>query len=483
MKIRKNVHKIDKKQVIEAFIEMAKIKKIEEDLLQGIIEDTLSLMVKRKYGNDSIFEIVVNMKKGDLEIYLIKRVVDEVENIETEISLEEANMYSSEPLNIGDDFIEEITLDNIADSFGRRLVSYASQAMNQKIHDVERNNIYQEYKSKEGKMIVGEIFQKRHNMMIVVQNGIEMKLMREDQLPSDNILYRKSKVIKAIIKSVNNNHSGTAPEIILSRKCDNFVRCLFELEVPEVNDGIVQIRSIARDPGERMKIALSSGIDRIDPIGACVGLKGIRINSIIRELGNENIDLIHWSDDPNVMIEKALMPAKIKAIEFSTETKSATVIVSEEQISMAIGRNGQNIRLASELTGYAINLLKEGGEDIDIKEFVEEIGDENIEKLLENKIETARDFLDATPEVLLNNCGMDYESIIEVRRVILLEFDENEIDDYISQLKLSVGVKVEEGIADEIIEESEEDITDEIIEESEEDITEEIIEDKKNTLF
>ena len=465
MKIRKNVHKIDKKQVMDAFVEMAKIKKIETDLLQGIIEDTLSLMVKRKYGNDSNFEIVVNMQKGDLEIYLIKKVVDNIENPEVEISLEEANMYSTEPLNIGDDFIEEITLENIADSFGRRLVAYASQAMNQKIHDLERNNIYLEYKSKEGEMIVGEIFQKRPNMMVIVHNGIEMKLLREDQLPSDVVLYRKNKVIKTIIKSVINNHSGPAPEIILSRKCDNFVMRLFELEVPEVNDGIVQIRAIARDPGERMKIALSSGIDRIDPVGACVGLKGIRINSIISELGNEQIDLIHWSDDPSIMIEKAIMPAKIKAIELAPETKSATVIVSEEQISMAIGRNGQNIRLASQLTGYAINLLKEGGEDIDIKEFAEEIGNENLEKLLENNIETARDFLEATPEILLNNCNMNYESIIEVRRVILLEFDENEFGDYIEQLKQIAEIKTKESIVDiEVTEEVVDNVIDENVE-------------------
>ena len=292
MAIRKKVHKIDKKQVIEAFAEMAKAKQIEKDLLQGIIEDTLSIIVRKKYGNNVDFEIVVNMQKGDLEIYLIKQVVEVVNDEETEINVEDANIYSKEKLKVGDDFIEEITLDNIADSFGRRLVSYASQAINQKIHDVERNNIFQEYSNKIGQMLVGEIFQKRSAMMLIMHNGIEMKLMKEDQLPTDNLFYRKNKAIKTVIKNVNNKPGGSAPEIFLSRKCDDFVHRLFEIEIPEVSDGIVQIRAIAREAGDRMKIALSSGSERIDPIGACVGLKGIRISSIIRELGNEIVDLI-----------------------------------------------------------------------------------------------------------------------------------------------------------------------------------------------
>jgi N utilization substance protein A len=454
-----------------------KIKKIEKDLLQGIIEETLSLIVKRKYGNNANFEIVVNMQKGDLEIYLIKQVVDIVEDDETEISIEEANKYSLEKLELGDDFIEEITLDNIADSFGRRLVSYASQAMNQKIHDVARNNIYQEYSSKIGQMIVGEIFQKRAFMMLVVHNGIEMKILRDDQLPTDNLFYKKNKAIKAVIKSITNKQGGAIPEILLSRRSDDFVRRLFEMEVPEVNDGIVQIMAIAREPGERMKIALSSGVDKVDPIGACVGLKGIRINSIIRELGNENIDLISWSDDPKIMIEKALLPAKIKDIEIFPDTKTATVIVSEDQISIAIGKNGQNARLASILTEYEINLLKEGGEDIDVREFATEIGDEIMEKLLSNEIETAREFLEADINILLNNCKMDYESIIEIRRVILLEFDETEDDNYTAQLKELTGnytkeepeIEIENSTKIEELEEEEiEEVEDEYIDNNDE---------------
>ena len=438
--IRKKAHKIDKKQVIEAFAEMAKTKKIEKNLLQDIIEDTLSQMVKKKYGNKANFEIIVDMQKGDLDINLIKQVVEQVEDDEIEISVEEANKYSVDELKIGDDFTEEITLDNIADNFGRRLVSYASQAMTQKINDVERNNAYQNYIGKVGQMIIGEIFQKRGNMMLIVHDGVEMKLMREDQLPTDNIFYKKNKAIKAVIKSVTNKQGGSAPEIFLTRRADEFVYRVFEIEVPEVNEGIVQIEAMAREVGERMKIAISSGVDRVDPIGACVCIKGIRISSIIKELGNENIDLINWDEDPKVMIEKALLPAKVKNIEIQPETKTATVIVSDDQISIAIGRNGLNIRLASNLTGYDINLLKEGGEDINIKEFVVEIGEKMLEKIIENKIETAREFLEADPNILINTCGMDYEAINEIRRVILLEFDEPEDNDYIYRLKEIAGI-------------------------------------------
>jgi len=356
-------HKVDKQMIIDAFAEMAKEKKIDKNLLQGIIEETLAHIVKRKYGNHADFEIVVNMEKGDIEIYLIKQVVEEVENPENEITLEEANRYSAEPLEIGSDFIEEITLDNIADSFGRRLVSYASQLMNHRIRDVERDNLYEEYSARKGELLVGEIYQKRQNLMIIVHNGIEMKLLKEDQIQGDAFALKKNKPVKTIIKDVIRTQGGI-PEVYLSRAADDFIKRLFEMEIPEVNDGIIQIKAIAREPGERMKIALLSIVDRVDPVGACVGLKGIRINAITKELGNENIDLIPWSDDDAQMIEKSLSPAKIKEVHISPETKTATVIVSEEQVSIAVGRFGLNVRLASQLTGYDIKILKEENNEL-----------------------------------------------------------------------------------------------------------------------
>jgi N utilization substance protein A len=434
---KKQQHKIDKKMIIDAFAEMVKQKNIDVALLQGIIEETMSLIVKKKYGSNADFEIVVNMQKGDIEIYLIKQVVEEVQYAETEISLVEANMYNAEPLKIGDDFVEEITLDNIADSFGRRLVSFASQVMNQKIREVERDNLQQEYTAKQDELIVGELYEKRINWMIVTHNGIETKLLKDDQMPDDARLLKKNKAIKAVIKEVRRTPGGI-PEIFLSRSCNEFVKRLFEMEIPEVNDGIIQIKGIAREPGERTKVSLISSTERIDPVGACVGLKGIRINSISKELNNENIDLIPYSDDMEQMIARSLAPAKVKEIHVSTETKSATVIVGENQINIAIGKYGLNVRLASVLTGYDIKILKEGGEDIEINEFEAELGSEVIQKLQEANITTAREFLDALPSVLLTDCGMNYDAILENRRIMLLEFEEKENSEYIEQLNALV---------------------------------------------
>ena len=433
-------HQIDKKMVIDAFAEMAKEKNIDKDLLQGIVEETLSLIVKKKYGNHAEFEIVVNMDKGDLEIYLIKQVVEEVIDPETEISVKEANLFSEEPLKIGDDFIEEITLDNISDSFGRRLVSFASQTMNQKIRDVERDNIYNEYVAKQGELIVGEVYQVRRNMILVMHGNAELKLLKEDQIPSDFFMLRKNGQVKALVKEVKKHPGGGMPEILLTRASGDFIAKLIEQEVPEVYDGIIQIKAIAREAGERTKVALTSIDSRVEPIGACIGMKGIRINAVSREIGRETIDFVLWVENPLEMIEKALSPAKVKEITISEATKTATVLVPEDQVSNAIGKNGQNVRLASLLTGYAIKLLKEGGEDIEIQEFETEFGTELIEKLKEADIFTARDFIEAEPEELLAIDGMNYELIIEGRRIMLLEFDEIEDPEYITQLRIIAGI-------------------------------------------
>ena len=474
-------HKIDKKMIIDAFGEMAKEKNIDKNLLQGIIEETLSLIVKKRYGNRADFEIVVNMQKGDIEIYLIKQVVEVVENAETEITLEEANMFSAEPLSIGDDFIEEITLDNIADSFGRRLVFFASQIMNQRIREIERDNLFQKYSERQNELIVGEIYQKKNNLMIIMHEGNEMKLLKEDQIESDNYMFKKNKPIKAVIKEVVRAPGGV-PEIYLTRTSDEFVKRLFEMEIPEVNDEVILIKGIAREPGERTKVALLSVVDRVDPVGACVGLKGIRINSITRELGNENIDLIPWSDEVDKLLERSLAPAKIKEVHISPETKTATVIAAESQVSLAVGRMGLNVRLASTLTGYEIKIVKEGGEDIEINEFEEELGSDVMQRLQEMNILTARDFLDADPEVLFKDCEMSYNSILENRRIMLLEFEEKENEDYVTKLNFIVANanrvyddEYEEGvtITDEVITVTEEGITitDEIITVTEEGVT------------
>ena len=431
---RKVKHKIDKKAIIEAFAEMAKHKSIDRDLLQGILEETLSMIIRKKYGQDANFEIIVNMEKGDIEIYLMREIVDVVENDVTQISLNEAQKWSDEEFSIGDDFIEEITLDNIADSFGRRLVTLASQNLNQRIREIEKDNVYREFASKSGEIIVGEVYQIRRHDILVQHNKVEMRLPREEQIPNESFKYKKSQTIKAIVKEVKRNGLGGQPEIILSRASDEFLARLFEIEIPEIYDGIIQIKSIARDPGERAKVSVQSFDDRVDPVGACVGMKGIRIHSIVREVNNENIDLVEFSEDPRIYIIRSLSPAKVQDIEISLETKTANVTVSDDQVALAVGKNGQNVRLASKLTGFNIIVTKIGDEDIELVEFKTEFGDELYNSVSALGIETAREFLEFSPEELLKIENMTKEKLIELRAIMLFEFDEKESQDIINQI-------------------------------------------------
>jgi transcription termination/antitermination protein NusA len=426
----------DKRTIIDAFAEMAKEKNIDRDLLQGIVEETLSMLVRKKHGMEANFDIIVNMDKGDVEIYLMRQVSEFVEDPNLQITVEEARMYGTEDTyNIGDEFIEEITLENIADNFGRRLISLAAQNLNQKIREVEKDNIYAEYASKQGEILIGEIYQVRRNDILVVHNKVEMRLPREEQIPNEPYRYKKNQTIKTIIKEVKRNGAGGLPEIILSRANDQFLARLFEIEIPEIYDGVIQIKGIARDPGERSKVAVQSFDDRVDPVGACVGMKGIRIHSIVRELNNENIDLIEYSDDITTYIARALSPAKVKDIIIAQDVRSATIVVPEDQVSLAIGKNGQNVRLASKLTGYSLSLIKEGGEDIDLSEFKDELGTDLFNKIIDMGIETAREFLDTEVEKLLTIEGMTKDLLIEFRQIILTEFDEKEADEILERIE------------------------------------------------
>jgi N utilization substance protein A len=434
---RKAKHKIDKKAIIEAFAEMAKHKSIDRDLLQGILEETLSMIIRKKYGMEANFEIIVNMEKGDIEIYLMREIVEVVENEVYQITLEEAKRYSDEDLDIGDDFIEEITLDNIADSFGRRLVTLASQNLNQRIREIEKDNVYREFINKVGEIIIGEIYQIRRHDLLILHNKVEMRLPREEQIPNEPYKYKKNQTLKAIIKEVKRSGTAGQPEIILSRASDDFLARLFEIEIPEIYDGIIQIKGIARDPGERSKVAVQSFDDRVDPVGACVGMKGIRIHSIVRELNNENIDLIEFAEDPRLFIMRALSPARVQDIDISMETRTANVLVGDDQVALAVGKNGQNVRLASKLTGFNIILTKVGDEDIEISEFKSEFGDDLYHRVLKTGVETAREFLEKTPDELMKLEGMTKQKLLELRSIMLLEFDEKddpEILKYINSL-------------------------------------------------
>ncbi|MCS6966699.1 MAG: transcription termination factor NusA, partial [Candidatus Kapabacteria bacterium] len=386
---RRKHHEPDKQQIIAAFTEMARQKRVDRDLLQSILEETFRYMVQKKYGPTAQPEIVLNMDKGDIEIYLVRTVVETVQDPGTEISLQELHERGEVEYGIGDEYVEEIQLTELGEEFGRRIIALGMQRLTQRIREVERENIYTQYGARIGEIILGEIYQVRRGDVLVLHDKVEMRLPREEQIPGER--YRKGAAIRALIKEVRpSGGPGGIPDIILSRADDRFLKQLFELEIPEVYDGVVEIKAIAREPGERAKVAVYSHDDRVDPVGACVGMKGIRIHSIVRELNNENIDVIEHSDQPEIFIARALQPARVLNVTVHPETRSAVVVVPNTQVALAVGRNGHNVRLASKLTGYAITLVKEAPEDIELFEFREELGRELYERLIEAGIDTAR---------------------------------------------------------------------------------------------
>jgi N utilization substance protein A len=422
---RKTDYEPDKQQIIAAFTEMARQKRVERELLQGILEETFRYMVQKRFGPTAEPEIVLNMDRGDIEIYLVRTVVETVEDPATQISLEELRERGEEGYDIGDEFVEEITLDKLPKVFGRRLITLGMQRFAQRIRELERESIYNEYSRRVGEIILGEIYQVRRSDVLVLHDKIEMRLPREEQIPGER--YRKGQTLRALIKEVRpSGGPGGLPDIILSRADERFLKQLFELEIPEVYDGIVEIVAIAREPGERAKVVVRSHDERVDPVGACVGMKGIRIHAIVRELHNENIDVIEYSSDPATLIARALAPARVLSVEVHPETRSAIVVVPNDQVALAVGRNGHNVRLASKLTGYAITLVKEAAEDIELIEFRQELGRELYERLIHAGIDTAREFLAAEPEMLLTIPGMTKELLLELRQIMLEEFDEEE---------------------------------------------------------
>lgn len=423
---------INKALIIEAFQEMARQKNIDKDLLQGIIEETFSQLIRKKYGNEANFDIIVNMDKGDIEIYLIREVVEVVEDPGLQIQLVEANSSAQEgSYEVGDEHLTELNLENIGENFGRRMITTASQLLSQRVRDVEKDNIIAEYSDKIGEIVVGEVYQIRRDDVYITQGKIELKMPKREQIWREK--YKKGENIKVLLKEVKPAEGGTQPELIVSRSDTRFLYKLLEVEIPEIYDGIIEIKGLAREAGERAKIAVASHDERVDPVGACVGMKGVRIHSIVRELSNENIDVIHYSPDPKIYIQRALAPAKMNEITVDEETRTATVLVNDDQVSLAIGKSGQNIRLAMKLTGFTIDLVKEGGEDIELVEFKDELGEELYLALLDADIETAKEFLKTPEEELLLVDGITLEKIAMLREVMLAEFDEDELREIFRQ--------------------------------------------------
>jgi transcription termination/antitermination protein NusA len=411
--------------IVESFAQMVREKGVDKDVLAGIIEEIFGLLVRKKYGEEAKYDVVVNMDKGDIEIFLEREIVEEVSDPNLQISIEEVNKRGNEEeLEVGDDFVETLSLA----SFGRRLITLAKQSLNQKIREIEKDIVYNEYKDLLGEIVVGDIYQTRKNDILVNHNKNELVLPRSEQIPFER--YKKGETIRAIVKEVLKVSSG--PAIIISRADNMFLRRLFEIEIPEIYDGIIEIKAIAREPGERAKVAVESHDDRIDAVGACVGMKGVRIHAIVRELNNENIDVINYSEEPLTFIQKSLAPAKLKKIELDEVNKKAVVTADSDQVSLIVGRNGVNIRLAMKLTGYDIEILREEKpfeeyeEDIELIDLKEELGEELYNLLINNRYDTALEVLQAGPEKLQEIEGIDEKISNEIIELIKSQFEEEE---------------------------------------------------------
>jgi N utilization substance protein A len=411
------------REIVESFADMVKEKGIDKDVLAGILEEIFGLLIKKKYGEEAKFEVVVNMDKGDIEMFLEREIVDEVTDPNTQISIDEVNKKGNEDeLEVGEDFVEEITIA----SLGRRLVTLAKQSLNQKIREMEKDLVYNEYKELEGEIVVGDIYQIRKNDILINHNKNELLLPRSEQIPFER--YKKGETIRALVKEVRKTNTG--PVIIISRSDNTFLRRLFEIEIPEIYDGIIEIKAIAREPGERAKVAVESQDTRIDAVGACVGMKGVRIHAIVRELNNENIDVINFTDDPELFIQRSLAPAKLKKIELNVEEKKATVSADSDQVSLIVGRNGVNIRLAMKLTDYDIEILREEKpfeeyeEDIELIDLKEELGEDVYDILINNRYDTALEVLIAGPEKLKEIEEFDEEKVNEIIELIKSQYEE-----------------------------------------------------------
>ncbi|MBL7995809.1 transcription termination factor NusA [bacterium] len=336
-------------EIVEAFTQIAKEKNIEKDELNLIIEEIFKMMIKKKYGEKENFDVIVNLDKAAIEIYQTKTVVEEVEDPITQISVDSAKKVEPD-MEIGDDFIEVID----PATFGRRLIISARQTLNQRIRDIERKLLFDEFSNRVGEIIVGEIRQINRNEIFVSFERAELIMPKAQQIANER--YKRGETVRALIKEVVDDPRG--PRIVVSRSEPMFLMRLFENEVPEIYDGIIEIKAIARDPGERTKIAVYSNDKRIDAVGACVGMKGVRIQAIVKELNNEKIDIISWSSDPEILISRALSPAKPLRIEVDQNEKKALAVINDDEMSIAVGRFGQNINLASRLTGYQIETIK-----------------------------------------------------------------------------------------------------------------------------
>ncbi len=408
--------------LIDSFSEFKDDKLIDRVTLMAILEDVFRNALKKKYGSDDNFDIIINPDKGDMEIWRNRIVVadGEVEDENQEIELSEAQKIEPD-FEVGEDVSEEVKLIDL----GRRAILALRQNLISKIHEHDNNNLYKQFKDLIGEIYTAEVHHVRPRVVILIDDeGNEIVLPKEKQIPSD--FFRKGDNVRGIIESVE--LKGNKPQIVMSRTADKFLEKLFEQEIPEVFDGLIMVKNVVRIPGEKAKVAVDSYDDRIDPVGACVGMKGSRIHGIVRELGNENIDVINYTSNLQLYITRALSPAKVSSIKIDEEKKKAEVFLKLEEVSKAIGRGGNNIKLAGLLTGYELDVIREGAaieeDDVELTEFSDEIDGWVIDEFAKIGLDTARSILNQDVADLVRRTDLEEETILEVIRILKEEFQD-----------------------------------------------------------
>ncbi len=407
--------------MVETFAEFKELKNIEITTMISVLEESFRNVLAKMFGTDENFDVIVNPTKGDFEIWRNREIVEDgaVTDSNLQVSLSEARETDPD-FEVGEEMTDEVHFEK----FGRRAILNLRQTLASKILDLQKDAIYNKYKDKVGELVSGEVYQIwKKEILLIDDDGNELLLPKAEQIPTDS--YRKGETVRAVVSEVDNKNNN--PKILVSRTSNEFLHRLFELEVPEIHDGLIVIRAIARIPGERAKIAVESYDDRIDPVGACVGVKGARIHGIVRELRNENIDVINYTANPSLFIKRALSPANISSIHLDEENKKAEVFLKPEEVSLAIGKGGLNIKLACILTGYNIDVyrdIEEEEEDIYLDEFSDEIDSWVIEALKAIGCATAKSVLALPRETLVEKADLEESTIDEVLAILKAEFEE-----------------------------------------------------------